>query len=412
MALADQSSGLRFSQSPPLSLYIHLPWCVRKCPYCDFNSHEAGREGIPEQEYLAALIADLNWLQPQVKGRPISTIFIGGGTPSLFTAASMQQLMAAIRDRMELADDAEITLEANPGAVDSARFEGFRAAGINRLSIGVQSFDNSALQTLGRIHDAATAVEAVTLARAAGFDQINIDLMYGLPGQDASKAMADLEQGLSLQLPHLSWYQLTLEPNTVFFKFPPVLPADDELWQIQEQGQSLLAASGYTQYEISAYAIDGHQCRHNLNYWTFGDYLAIGAGAHAKLTDISINSIQRTARHRLPARYMALAGTAGVVVDNKLLQIDDVILEFMMNNLRLRDGFSLADFSQRTGLPATVLQIPLERARELNWLVREDDHIRPTQQGQNYLNDLLHLFMLDNSSYSSTAIIPAGAMPV
>jgi putative oxygen-independent coproporphyrinogen III oxidase len=385
-------------QYPPLSLYVHLPWCIKKCPYCDFNSHATDNSSFPEQAYIAALIRDLDQEVPKVQGRKIHSIFIGGGTPSLFSAASLQTLLAAIRDRLSLAADIEITLEANPGTIEAARFEAYRDIGINRLSIGVQSFNDQMLVRLGRIHDAARAVDAIRIARSAGFELINIDLMYGLPGQSLAQALDDLNQGIEQATVHLSWYQLTIEPNTVFYKNPPVVPEEDQIWDIQQAGQQSLATAGLHQYEISAYSNPDKQCRHNLNYWQFGDYVGIGAGAHGKLTDPGVDGIFRYVRHRLPDRYIELAGLANVITETRQLHPADLILEYMMNALRLNDGFEHRDFSARTGLSLAVIRDQLEAAHTAGWLVTRDATTRPTPAGRNFLNDLLHCFM--NDSYT------------
>lgn len=385
------SPGLLQPASIPLSLYIHLPWCVRKCPYCDFNSHETGHTPFPEQAYIDALVRDLDFELPRVGTRTIQTIFIGGGTPSLFSAASLHQLLDSINDRLHLAKDVEITLEANPGTFEAERFVAYRAAGINRLSIGIQSFDDRMLKSLGRIHDAKAAGRAIEIARRAGFEAINLDLMYGLPDQTLDDAMSDLQIAVAHQTTHLSWYQLTIEPNTVFYKQPPVVPEHDQLWDIQQAGQNLLASAGLQQYEISAYAAGGHTCRHNLNYWLFGDYVGLGAGAHGKLTDES--GIYRYARHRLPARYIELAGSTEVISETRHLQKDDLMLEFVMNALRLKAGFSHRLFEQRTGLLIEDVSIPCATAHERGWLETFEGTSRPTAAGLNYLNDLLELFM-------------------
>ncbi len=381
----------------PLSLYIHLPWCIKKCPYCDFNSHATDNAPFPEQAYIEALIRDLDFDLAKVQHREIRSIFIGGGTPSLFSAASLQILLSAIRSRLQLAADIEITLEANPGTVEARRFHAYRELGINRLSIGIQSFDDQMLTRLGRIHDAATATEAIRIAKSSGFERINIDLMYGLPQQTLTQAMDDLGQGIEHATAHLSWYQLTIEPNTVFYKNPPAVPGDDLVWDIQQSGQHKLSSAGFHQYEISAYAKHAQQCRHNLNYWSFGDYLGLGAGAHGKLTDPVAGVISRFVRHRLPERYMQLAGRAEVISETRPLQQPDLILEFMMNALRLTDGFEHRLFSDRTGLPLEMIAVQLDAARTRGWLQTSNETTRPTVAGLNYLNDLLQCFMTDTS---------------
>lgn len=384
---------LTFHEIIPLALYVHLPWCVRKCPYCDFNSHEAGHNALKEKEYVDALVRDLESALPHIWGRRISSIFIGGGTPSLFSAAALDRLLAELQARLNFYPDIEITLEANPGTAEAEKFRAFRATGINRLSLGVQSFDNQKLKQLGRIHDAAQAQAAIQMAKAAGFAGINIDLMFGLPGQTIDEALADIQLAIDHDPTHISWYQLTIEPNTVFYSKPPRLPEDDIIWEIQEQGQALLAQNGFHQYEISAYARGNHQCAHNLNYWRFGDYLGIGAGAHSKITDVARGTITRMARHRLPERYMALAGTTAAIADKKTLTAEDIELEFMMNALRLTDGVHPSLFLQRTGLPLSTVQSQLQEAGEKGLIEWNIKTLKPTAQGQRYLNDLLQHFM-------------------
>ena len=376
-------------RTPPLSLYIHIPWCVRKCPYCDFNSHA----GQPDEEtYVEALLADLASETSGVSDRSVSSIFLGGGTPSLFSAGAIDRILAAVQENLQLADDVEITLEANPGTADAGHFAGYRAAGVNRLSIGVQSFDDTMLQRLGRIHSAKQAHEAFRVARAAGFDNINLDLMYGLPGQSTGMAVDDLRQAIDLAPEHLSWYQLTLEPNTAFQAEPPAaMPGEDLLGEIAESGVQLLAGEEYLQYEVSAYAKAGSQCRHNLNYWQFGDYIGIGAGAHAKLT-FAEDGVMRRRKERHPGRYMerALAGSALSGEDR--LQDDDLLMEFMLNVLRLNEGVQAAWFEQRTGLSLAAIGQRLALARAQGLLDRDESRIRPTALGRQYLNNLLLLF--------------------
>lgn len=389
---------LNFTQPIPLSLYVHLPWCVRKCPYCDFNSHEAGLASLKETAYVDALIRDLEFELPHIWGRRITSIFIGGGTPSLFSAKAIDRLLAELRARLNFRPDIEITLEANPGTAEAEKFYGFREAGVNRLSIGVQSFNDEKLQRLGRIHDGSEAKTAIAMAHAAGFAELNIDLMFGLPAQTMDEALRDLQLATDYGPSHISWYQLTLEPNTVFYAKPPVLPDDDLIWQMQDEGQQLLADRGYAQYEISAYARDGRQCAHNLNYWQFGDYLGIGAGAHSKLTDILAGKVMRTARHRLPERYLALAGTDAAITDRRQLNRVDLKLEFMLNALRLKNGVPPALFLQRTGLPISHVQKELLVAVSKEWIEWDINTLKPTDIGQRYLNDLLQLFMPDENN--------------
>lgn len=372
----------------PLSLYIHIPWCVRKCPYCDFNSHQAG-ETVPEAEYIAALMADLERELQLTDVRQCQSIFIGGGTPSLFSAQAMQQIMDGVRARLSLSDDCEITMEANPGTFEQARFAGFQAAGVNRLSLGVQSFDDSCLSALGRIHSAGDAQLAFEKAREIGFDNINIDLMHGLPGQTQDLARGDLLKAIALGPEHLSWYQLTIEPNTEFHARPPSLPVDETLWDIQEMGWQLLANAGYGQYEISAYAQPGRQARHNLNYWQFGDYIGIGAGAHGKVTGRNGEVVRRW-KLRQPKAYIAaldkVSGAHEVVAE-------DLPFEFMMNVLRLHDGVPSSLFSERTGLPLAVMEPLLKQARQRSMLMDNPDVLAPTPQGRLFLNDLLEIFL-------------------
>jgi len=378
---------------PPLSLYVHLPWCIKKCPYCDFNSHGTGHDPFPEAGYVDALIRDLEFELHSMRDRQITSIFIGGGTPSLFSAEALQRLFSAIRSRTTLSADIEITLEANPGTVESRRFHAYREIGINRLSVGVQSFNDRMLQRLGRIHDAKTAGEAIRTATTAGFERINLDLMYGLPDQTIAQAMDDIGQAIDFAPVHLSWYQLTIEPNTVFYKEQPVLPEQDTIWEMQEAGQAMLGDTGHQQYEISAYARPGYQCRHNLNYWEFGDYLGLGAGAHGKLTVAAEDTIYRYARHRLPERYMQLAGQPQVITEQKKLTQEDIVLEFMMNTLRLTDGFTSTLFTERTGLPLALVEAQFNQLVTKGWLERHNTVVKPTHAGQNYLNDLLQYFM-------------------
>jgi len=391
------TSLLTFHEIPPLALYVHLPWCVRKCPYCDFNSHEIGRKSFKESEYVDALIRDLETALPHIWGRRINTVFIGGGTPSLFSAEALNQLMADLNARLNFYPDIEITLEANPGTAEAEKFRDFRKIGINRLSIGVQSFANDKLEQLGRIHDAEEAKAAIQMAKSAGFAEINIDLMFGLPGQTVNQALSDLQTAIDHAPQHISWYQLTIEPNTVFYSKPPVLPEEDQIWEMQERGQALLEKHGYLQYEISAYAKPEHQCLHNLNYWQFGDYLGIGAGAHSKLTNVAEGSITRSARHRIPERYIELAGNVAVVSDKRELNKDDLKLEFMMNVLRLKKGVHPSMFLQRTGLPVSDIQSQLHSAEDNGLLEWNITTLKPTEKGQRYLNDLLQYFMHDNN---------------
>ena len=372
---------------PPLSLYIHVPWCVRKCPYCDFNSHAVKGE-IPEHAYLNALLEDLDQDLSLVRERPIETVFIGGGTPSLMSGAFYHRLFERLRERLTFSPEAEITLEANPGTLETGRFESFREAGINRLSIGVQSFDPNQLKTLGRIHDSAAAHSAIDAARKAGFDNFNVDLMHGLPGQTPSQALDDLQAALSYQPRHLSWYQLTIEPNTEFFSRPPALPDDDRLWEIYQRGGDLLRRAGLDDYEVSAWSLPGAQSRHNLNYWTFGDYLALGAGGHGKVS-LADGRILRYWKTRQPDAYLNRIGsrTAG----SEAIEPEDRPLEFMMNVLRLKSGTEEQLYSERTGLPLSSIAVKLEQLRNENLIV--PDRLQATAQGQRYLNSLLEHFL-------------------
>jgi oxygen-independent coproporphyrinogen-3 oxidase len=381
-----------FAATPPLSLYIHIPWCVRKCPYCDFNSH-AAREGIPEDAYINALIADLEQDLPAVWGRTIETVFIGGGTPSLFSPEGIDRLLGDVRARVPLKPDAEITLEANPGTVDQARFKGFRDAGINRLSIGVQSFQPDLLQRIGRIHNDREAIAAIEAAQQAGFANLNLDLMFGLPGQSTEQALMDLRTATALQPAHISWYELTIEPNTWFHHHPPERPVDGDLWEMQQSGRALLDAAGFERYEISAYARNGRLCRHNMNYWQFGDYLGIGAGAHAKISDAATRGITRTSRVRHPRTYLDTAHSTQRISTTSRLAADDVVLEFAMNALRLEQGFSTATFTATTGLHYAAIETILDKGIADGLLTFNSDTIKATQRGQRYLNELLQQWM-------------------
>ena len=384
----SDTAGGRFLL-PPLALYIHIPWCVRKCPYCDFNSHAAGPT-LPEEEYVDALLADLDIDLQHVHGRPLTSIFFGGGTPSLFSDRALGRLLEGVEQRVGFAPDIEITLEANPGTFEQAKFKGYRSLGINRLSIGVQSFQEAKLKALGRIHDGSEAVRAADMARAAGFDNFNLDLMHGLPEQSIEDALFDLRTAIAQAPTHLSWYQLTMEPNTVFWSQPPQLPEDDLLWDIQEAGQALLAAEGYAQYEVSAYARPGRQARHNLNYWTFGDFLGIGAGAHAKRSTPD-GRILRTWKTRLPKDYLdpSKAYQAG----ERVLDAEELPFEFLMNVLRLTEGAPVELFSQRTGLPLAQLDGARREGERLGLLQADDRRLVATARGQLFLNDLLQLFL-------------------
>lgn len=373
----------------PLSLYLHFPWCVRKCPYCDFNSH-ALRGDVPESAYIDALLRDLAFdldQHPELPQRPIRSIFMGGGTPSLFSGRALGGLLAALSQRLSFADDIEITLEANPGTIDEAHFADYRTAGINRLSIGVQSMDAAQLKRLGRIHDPDAVRSAVAVARRAGFDNLNLDLMFALPEQTPEQADADLVAALALEPEHLSYYQLTLEPNTEFAARPPPLPADDEAWTMQQQGLQRLAAAGFARYEVSAYARSGRQARHNLNYWRFGDYLGLGAGAHAKLSDSA--GVRRRARHKHPKAYLDRAGSAEMIQEDRIVSAGELVFEFCMNALRLDAGFGWDEFEHRTGLPSSVLRAALAGPAAQALVVADDTGLRPTPLGLQHLNTLL-----------------------
>jgi oxygen-independent coproporphyrinogen-3 oxidase len=379
------------NQAIPLSLYIHIPWCVRKCPYCDFNSHQSGNEEIPEQEYAAALFKDLEQLLPRVWGRRVSTIFFGGGTPSLLSAETVANLLSGIRARIPCIPALEVTLEANPGSLEVAKFQQFRDAGITRLSVGVQSFADQSLHRLGRIHDAEQAHRAIQAVIACQFDSYNIDLMFGLPGQDISAAQRDLETALAFQPPHLSLYQLTIEANTAFKHSPPEnLPDDDLLADMQDVLAAQAAAAGLDRYEVSAYAADGQQCRHNVNYWEFGDYLGIGAGAHSKITDQT--GVTRFSRPRLPKKFIATAGTNEAFINERSLDKKDLVVEFMINALRLQQGFSLEQFSLTTGLDSNVIADGISQAIKKGLLVQQNNIVRPTEKGFGFLSDIQLMF--------------------
>ena len=374
----------------PLALYLHFPWCVQKCPYCDFNSHGLRGE-LPEDAYIDALIRDLDFELQRPESREITSIFMGGGTPSLFSGRAIGRLLEACARRLRFAADIEITMEANPGTIDAGNVRDCRAAGVNRLSIGVQSLDDAMLKRLGRIHGRGDVEAAVAAARAAGFDNLNLDLMYALPQQSEAEAMADLEAAIRLAPEHLSYYQLTLEPNTEFAARPPPLPDDDAAWVMQLAGQARLAEAGYAQYEVSAYATAGRQCRHNRNYWQFGDYLGIGAGAHGKRT--FVDGIERRARHKLPRRYLEAAGSADVLQEQRRLGTGELPFEFLMNAFRLDEGHTLPLFVARTGLGTDHLEPRLAALAGRGLVEHVDDHWRPTVLGRAHLNTLLAEFL-------------------
>ncbi|MEC7875358.1 MAG: radical SAM family heme chaperone HemW [Pseudomonadota bacterium] len=382
-----------FHQAPPLSLYIHLPWCLKKCPYCDFNSHEVPASGFEEKLYINALINDLKFELNRIEGRKIVSIFFGGGTPSLFLPESIEQLLNSIQAQLNFDLDIEITLEANPGAVEAKKFHEYKAMGINRLSLGIQSFNDQSLTLLGRIHNANEAKKAIELSREAGFENFNLDLMFGLPNQKIDDVLTDLKQAVDYSPTHISWYQLTIEPNTIFGSKPPKLPSDDVIWSMQEKGQVFLKKNDFEQYEVSAYAKDNYRSIHNINYWQFGDYLGIGAGSHGKITSIINSQIERYVRHKIPARYIELVDLKNSITEKKVLETKEVPLEFMMNALRLTDGVTENLFFERTGLPIKTIEKELMIAKNRNLLDYHNKRIKPSFRGHRYLNDLLHVFM-------------------
>lgn len=388
--LAPVINAPHFSAPPPLTLYVHIPWCVRKCPYCDFNSHEARGE-IPETEYLAALTRDVEAALPSVWGRRVQTIFFGGGTPSLLSAGALDQLLTMLRTLLPVEPLAEITLEANPGTFEIEKFRGFRAAGVNRLSIGIQSFNPAHLQALGRIHDDREARRAVEIALDT-FDNVNLDLMYALPGQTIDAALADIDTAIGFGPQHLSAYHLTIEPNTLFHAQPPQVPDDDTSATMQCEIEARLAAAGYAHYETSAFAQKHHQCQHNLNYWQFGDYLGIGAGAHSKLT--SHEGVTRSMRHKQPKAYIEQALAGDPIQAQTAVTMAELPFEFMMNALRLNQGFAPELFQQRTGLPLAVVEPIVQQAQQRGLLERSAERIAPSMLGQRFLNDLLEMFLM------------------
>ncbi|KAF1021606.1 MAG: Oxygen-independent coproporphyrinogen-III oxidase-like protein YqeR [Paracidovorax wautersii] len=398
-----RAGTLRLPSLPPLSLYVHLPWCIRKCPYCDFNSHEVRGAGAAaaqgglldaalERQYIAALMADIEAALPIVWGRPVHSVFIGGGTPSLFSPQAIDELLSGIRARLPLEPQCEVTLEANPGTFEKHRFKAFRAAGVTRLSIGVQSFNDEHLRALGRVHDRAQAVAAVEEA-ASAFDTFNLDLMYALPGQDLASLDRDLDTALALAPPHLSIYHLTIEPNTYFAKFPPRVPEDDTAYAMLDRITERTAQQGLARYEVSAYARAGHRCRHNLNYWQFGDYLGVGAGAHSKLS--FAHRVVRQVRWRDPQRYLQQATAGRPIAQEHEVSRQDLPFEFMLNALRLVDGFDLQAYTDRTGLPITSIARALDEAERKGLLVRDWSHAHPTERGLDFLSDLQSLFLPD-----------------
>ncbi len=383
--------------APPLSLYIHMPWCVRKCPYCDFNSHTLHGE-LPQVEYVEALLRDLDQDLPLVPGRALHSVFFGGGTPSLFGADSISRFLDSVAQRLALPGGIEITLETNPGTVEHAPFIDYRRAGINRISFGVQTFNDAALQRIGRIHSAAEAERAIKQAQDAGIDNLNLDLMYALPQQTLPAALFDIDKALSLQTPHVSHYQLTLEPNTRFGTNPPPLPDEDSAWDMQQQCQARLAQAGLDQYEVSAYARDDQQCTHNLNYWQFGDYLGIGAGAHGKLTDTDSGRIRRRWKMRTPRGFLEHAGTQRGIGGEEFIDAEQLPFEFMLNALRLNAGFERNEFTERTGLPFDSIADCIETASAHGWLESDAGHVRTTELGRRFLNDVIATFLPERST--------------
>ena len=386
---------LQLQSLPPLSLYVHLPWCIKKCPYCDFNSHEwrDNSQGMPEQRYIDALLADLEASLPLIWGRPVHSVFIGGGTPSLFEPTSIDRLISGIRARLPLEAEAEITMEANPGTFEKDRFKAFRAAGVTRLSIGVQSFNDAHLKALGRVHNSDQAIAAVTEAQSA-FDTFNLDVMYALPGQSLADLSQDIQTALSFSPPHISIYHLTIEPNTMFAKHPPVLPEDDDAYAMMDLITDMTGAAGLKRYEVSAYAKPGHRCWHNLNYWQFGDYLGIGAGAHSKLS--FAHRVMRYVRYREPQLYLAQAFKGEPVTQCEEVSREDLPFEYMLNALRLKEGFSLADYMARTGLAMTSIQQGLSNAEAKQLIARDLHRVWPTERGFDFLSDLQALFLADH----------------
>ena len=380
---------------PPLSLYVHIPWCVRKCPYCDFNSHNAP-DALPQREYVDALLRDLDLDLPLAQGRALQSLFFGGGTPSLFAPDQIARILDGVAARLTIARDIEITLETNPGTVEHGSFDGYRRAGVNRISFGVQSFNDDALKRIGRIHDAVQAEHAIKQAQDSGFENLNLDLMYALPEQTIADALLDVEKAILLQTTHLSHYQLTLEPNTQFAANPPSLPDEDSAWDMQEACQARIASAGFAQYEVSAYARPGRECAHNLNYWRFGDYLGIGAGAHGKASTFGPDAaldVRRRWKLRAPRGYLEHAGSARGIGGDDPVAVGQLPFEFMLNALRLTDGFPLEDFYTTTGLPADAIQPQLDEARERGWVTVEDGHAYPSETGRRFLNDLIGLFL-------------------
>ncbi|MEE9335078.1 MAG: radical SAM family heme chaperone HemW [Granulosicoccaceae bacterium] len=394
-----------FTELPPLSLYVHLPWCVKKCPYCDFNSHEA-KADIPEAAYIQAVLDDLTQELPDIWGRKLSSIFIGGGTPSLLSGDAIDTLMSGIRSLTNLAPNAEVTMEANPGTAEAEKFKAFRQSGINRLSIGVQSFDNTALKALGRLHDAEEAIQAVAMAKDAGFDDFNLDLMFALPEQTIDAAIKDVRQAMALQPTHISCYELTLEPNTLFARFPPSVPDHESKWGMQEAIIKELATRSYHRYEVSAYSKPKRESTHNSNYWQFGDYVGIGAGAHGKISFANTGTITRRWKVKHPKTYMEKANSAARIGGQHDISFDDTAIEFFMNTFRLTQGFTLPLFQAHTGVSLTTWQPVIEQAIENGLLQQEGLQLAPTKKGVNFLNDLLQMFLDDPAATKRYPIIP------
>ena len=375
----------------PLSLYVHIPWCVKKCPYCDFNSHEA-RNDIPEDRYIEALTKDLESELPNIWGRPIESIFIGGGTPSLFSAKAIDTLLQRLRERLNIRPNIEITLEANPGTFEQMRFTGFRQAGINRLSVGIQSFNDQHLKKLGRIHGSREALNAASITTKSGFENYNLDIMFGLPNQTIEEALDDLKKAIAEAPKHISWYQLTIEENTFFYYAPPSVPNDELIWEMQKQGQRLLNDAGYEQYEVSAYAKKGHRSKHNMNYWQFGDYLGVGAGAHGKLT-MPDGSITRHTKFRHPEKYMEKALNNEARSTEKLLKEDDITFEFMLNIARLKQGFTAEMFEQRTWLDFKLIESKIDSLIAEGLISKQEKNYQPTEKGYLFVNEIVNHFL-------------------
>ncbi len=388
---------LQFTELPPLGLYIHFPWCVQKCPYCDFNSH-AIKDTVPEQDYIAALLSDLELELPLIWGRQITSIFMGGGTPSLFSPESLERLLSCLRAQLNFSPDIEITLEANPGTIEYGKLQALRDIGINRLSIGVQSFNNDHLQKLGRIHNVRDAINTAEAAHKADFNNFNLDLMYALPGQSIKQAQQDIQLAIDLEPAHISHYQLTIEPNTWFYQHPPEVPNDDMIFETEQACLPVLANAGYHQYEVSAFSKKGMSCQHNLNYWQFGDYLGIGAGAHGKRSDANQQQIVRSWKQKHPQAYMSEAKTEARIAGQQVLENSDIAFEFMLNIFRLTDGFETDLFTQRCGMPIRHIESRLRMAEEAGLIEWGKKKISPTNQGKRYLNNLLEIFLPENSA--------------